>query len=130
MPTYDQPIHATYSYESHDFGAGGTTKEIVGPAGMRGKIVDIHVANVTETFTNTTTEAKVQAGVSGDLDKFADYGLGTLAAGAAGAASRNAGDLKQEVLADTETLLLTFVAPTGGTPAGIADVHVVVAWFN
>jgi hypothetical protein len=130
MATYDHPVYVTYNYEGHDFGAGGATKPIVGPAGMRGKIVDIHASNVTETFTNTTTEAKVQAGVSGELDKFADFGLGTLAAGAADAATRHEGDVTHNVLGSDETLLLTFVAPTGGTPAGIADVQVVVAWFN
>jgi len=34
------------------------------------------------------------------------------------------------VLAADETLLFTFVAPTGGTPAGIADVQIVVAAYN
>lgn len=129
MATYDHPVYATYGYEAHDFGAGGGTKEIVGPAGMRGKIVDIHVTNVTETFTNTTTEAKIQAGVSGDLDKFADFGLGTLASGSADAATRSDA-VTQGVLASDETLLVTFTAPTGGTPGGIADVQVLVAWFN
>lgn len=127
---YDTPVYVTYSYEQHDFGAGGDTKEIVGPAGMRGKIVDIHLSNVTETFSNTTTEGAVQAGVTGELDKFADYGLGTTASGSADAASRNTGDLKGGVLAADETLLVTFVGPTGGTPAGIADVQVVVAYHS
>ena len=124
MATYDLPVYATFNYEGHDFGAGGGTKEIVGPPGMRGKVVAVLVSNVTETFTNTTTEAKVQAGVSGDLDKFAELGLGTTASGAAAS-----GAGKAAVLADDETLLVTMVAPTGGTPAGIADVQVVTAWF-
>ncbi len=125
--TYDTPVYITLTYEQHDFGAGGDTKEIVLPKGMRGQIEDILLSNVTEQFTNTTTEGAVQAGVSGDLDKFADFGLGTTASGSADAASRNEGDLKGGVLADDETLLVTLVAPTGGTPAGVADVHVVVA---
>lgn len=129
MPTYDEPRVVTYNYAQHDFGSGGDTKEIVGPSGMRGKIVDIHVSNVTETFTNTTTEGLVQAGVTGDLNKFAELTLGTLAAGSANAASRQDG-VTEGVLEDTETLLVTMVAPTGGTPAGIADVQVAVAWYN
>lgn len=129
MPTYDEPRVVTYNYSQHDFGAGGDTKEIVGPSGMRGKIVDIHLSNVSETFTNTTTGAFVRAGVSGDLDKFAELSAGTVAAGSALAASRQDG-VTEGVLADSETLLVTMVAPTGGTPAGIADVQVAVAWFN
>lgn len=129
MPTYDEPRVVTYNYAQHDFGAGGDTKEIVGPSGMRGKIVDIHVSNCTETFTNTTTGAFVRAGVAGDLDKFAELSAGTLASGSAAAASRQDG-VTEAVLGDDETLLVTFVAPTGGTPAGIADVQVAVAWYN
>lgn len=129
MNTYDQPMVVAYSYEAHDFGAGGATKEIVGPNGMRGKVLDIHL-NATETFTNVTTEGKVQAGVSGALGKFVDYGLGVTAANTAVAASRTAGAVTHEVLGSDETLLVTFTAPTGGTPAGIADVQVIVGWFH
>lgn len=127
--TYDHPVYTTYTFEAHDFGAGGATKAVVGPNGMRGQIVDIQVG-ASETFTDTTAEGAVRAGITGELDKFADFGLGTLASGAGDAASRNAGDLKGGVLSADETLLLTFVAPTGGTPAGIADVHVTVAWHH
>lgn len=129
MMTYDAPMVTTLSYQAHDFGAGGATKTIVGPKGARGKVLDVLVSNVSETFTNTTTAAKVQAGVAGDLGKFVDFGLGTTASGSATSASR--GDaVTQEVAASDEPIVVTFVAPTGGTPGGIADVQVVVGWFN
>ena len=127
---YNNPVYTTFTYEQHDFGAGGDTKEIVGPNGFRGQIVDILLSDVTEGFTNNTAEGAIQAGVSGAADKFANFGLGTTAAGTGDAASRNTGDLKGGVLADDETLLVTFVAPNGGTPAGIADVQVIVAWHS
>lgn len=125
---YDNPVIAVYTFEGHDFGAGDATKRIKAPKGMRARVEDIQ-ADASETFTNVTTEAKVQVGVTGELDKLADYGLGTLAAGAADAASYQDGDLKPDALeTEDETVLITLKAPTGGTPAGIADVHVVMAW--
>lgn len=129
MPSYDKPLVLTYSYAAIDFGAGTKTRAVAGPSGMRGRLVEV-TASVTETFTDDTTQAFVRLGVSGDLDAYGEVPMGTAANGTALVGSADANSvLGTAIPADTD-LLITFVAPTGGTPAGIADVHVAVEWYK
>lgn len=127
--TYDNPIRTTHTIAAHNFASGDATKRIKPPKGMRGKVVEIF-SEATVTFTNVTTEAKVQVGVAGALTRCADFGLATLAAGTAETASHQDGALSEGVIADDEVALITLLAPTGGTPAGTGNIHVVMAWFN
>lgn len=127
--SYSDGLDVTYSV-THDFGAGALAYEI-DCNGRSGVIKRVELANVTETFTNTTTEGRVEVGHSGDTDKQVVVGTGTIAAGSAKAwDEQDAGFTGVPVDPADGDLLITGVAPTGGTPAGIADVVVTVRWFG
>ena len=125
---YDQPVTITYSFGVHDFGAGGDSLSVKGPAGKTGRLVDI-IASAVETFNAVTTEGRIEIGTAADTDAYASMGLGTLADTNSQAASESAGDIIDDgIPADTQ-VEVTFVAPVGGTPAGQAHVHVVIEWY-
>jgi hypothetical protein len=130
--SYDLPTRVSYSFPVHDFGAGAGAHAIKPPKGKKqGNVVDIQLFNITETFTQTTTPGYVRLGTAGDADKYAELNCGAAAATDAYNLS-DAGvvnsriDLTEDNISQVE---VTFVAPTGGTPAGIAAVCVVVDWF-
>jgi aldehyde:ferredoxin oxidoreductase len=127
---YSHPETITYQFASHDFGAGAGATSFKGPKGKSGVLRDIGVKDVTETFSNTTTAAFVRVGTSGDADAYAEANLGTTAATDTFVASHNDTDaiINRELPADTQ-IEVTYVAPTGGTPAGIGCPYVVVDWF-
>lgn len=115
---------------AHDFGAGGLTDSlIIGPKGKRGRLVDIELFNITEAFTADTTPGYVRVGTSGDADAYAEMSCGTAAIKAAYRASQNDTDaiINADLPADT-AIYVDLVAPTGGMPAGIAGVAVVIDW--
>lgn len=127
---YDQPRVLTYNYTGLNIGAGTITRKIRVPRGAQSaRVFEAHVY-ATTTFNAVTTEAKAQVGVTGDLGKFAELGIGTLAAGSA----RGFADAKgfkavwNKGTDDVAELTVTFVAPTGGTPAGVADVAIAIGW--
>lgn len=129
--SYDLPTRVSYSFGSHDFGAGAGAYAIKPPPGKKlGNVVDIHLAP-SETFTQVTTPGYVRLGTSGEAAKYAELNCGAAAATNAynlsDAGSVNARiDLVADSISQVEVV---FVAPTGGTPAGIALVTVVVDWF-
>lgn len=132
--SYDNPMTIPYQWAAHDFGAGGATLEIRGPAGKRGILKDIILFDITETFTNVTTSGYVRVGDGSDADIYGEldclaYSAGsTASAKAATETATNAINGDQTIPADS-TVTIMFGAPTGGTPAGIASVQVVIDWF-
>lgn len=131
MSSYDNAYVVTYNFPALDVGAGTITRKIRVPKGATGaRVLDIH-AFASETFSQTTTAARAQVGIAGDLDKFVDANLGALAAGNAFSLADSVGAHKgvwHDGEDDVSELTVTFVAPTGGTPAGIADFAIAVAW--
>lgn len=129
---YDLPVRVSYCFPVHDFGAGAGAHAVKPPKGKkRGNVVDIQLFNITETFTQDTTPAYVRLGTSGDADKYAELNCGAAAATNAYNLS-DAGSINSviDLTADSITQVeVTFVAPTGGTPAGIAAVAVVIDWY-
>ncbi len=124
----EETVTETYTFQDVDFGAGDVTQLVRGPANKSGFIVGVAIYNVSETFTDDTTEARVDIGTVADPDGYsvgADFG--TLAATAALNPEGADGALGDRIIEDTD-FLITTVAPTGGTPAGIATVSVSVAW--
>lgn len=140
--SYDNALAISYNFGSHDFGAGAGAHAIQRPYGKKfARIEEIHLGPITETFNAVTTPGFVRVGTASDADKFAELNCGTAAATdgygtnddpdaikAAGKAIDldRAGDSG----ASMDQLEVTFVAPTGGTPAGIAVVTVVISWYN
>lgn len=132
--SYDNAQTIMYQWTAHDFGAGAATNEIRGPSGKRGILKDIILFDVTETFTDTTTSGYVQVGdgsdddLYGELDCLTTAAAATASAAAATETSTNAIYGDQTISADA-TVTVKFVSPTGGTPAGIASVGVIIDWF-
>lgn len=132
--SYDNPVYQNLSYNAQDYGNATITKKVRPPRGAtRGRVEGIH-ALASETFNQVTTQAETQVGVTGDLDKFASLKMGALAAGATLSDSDQSDVFTNDGQFDFENesvdeLTLTFKAPTGGTPAGIADVDILIAWF-
>lgn len=128
--SYDNPISVTYNFAAVDFGAGDKTRKIKPPQGkVSGRVADIHLA-ATEVFNQVTTQAYARIGDGTDDDKYAELPIGALAANASLAAAKSNlyGSFNLDVDGVTE-LELNMIAPTGGTPSGIADVAVTVEWF-
>lgn len=130
--SYDLPVRVSYSFPSHDFGAGAGAHAIKPPKGMsQGNVVDIQLFAISETFNQVTTPAYVRLGTSGDADKYAELNCGAAAATDAynmddGGTWGDRIDLTADSISQVEVV---FVAPTGGTPAGISAVNVVIDWF-
>jgi hypothetical protein len=141
MSGYDNPLTISYNFGSHDFGAGAGAHAVQRPYGTTMcRIEEIHVGPITETFTADTTAAFVRVGTASDPDKFAELAMATAAATDGygtnddNDAIKAAGkfiDLNRDgdSGASLDQLEVTFVAPTGGTPAGIGVPTVVLAWY-
>lgn len=125
--SYSDPRPYAFSYY-HDFGAGTGSMTIRGPEGKQGSIKEIDVEAI-ETFNAVTTEGAVNLGSSAAGTQYVNMGLGTLAAGAQQSLTDTAADLVLDALPADTDIHLTLKAPTGGTPAGKAHVHVMIEWY-
>lgn len=124
----DAPFSVTYVLPLTDYGAG-FTEVIETPPGFRGIVRAISLYNVTELFTAVTTPAYCYVGISGDTDAFCtSASLGTLAVDAADSPALTKG--ATHVIQPNTTVHVTGVAPTGGTPAGIATTAVTIQFFK
>jgi len=135
---YDNPFIQSISGigGEHDFGAGALTYYVQPPKGAGlGQVHDIQVS-VTETFTADSTAGLVQVGISGDLSKYAELSLGTAAAAAA-----SYGSYDKSIFTETDSnpglinfatdgaTIISYISPTGGTPAGKGYVFITIAWW-
>lgn len=135
--SYDNPDRRTYVLSAHDFGAGAGSASVRGPKGKKGVLIDYGVQNVSETFNAVATPATIAVGDGSDVDAFGEeFSLATVAAGSGRSVQsvyESDGIYNENVIvnrhipADTD-VTLTFVAPTGGTPAGIAQPYVTIDW--
>ena len=132
---YDHGDRVTYLFPAQDIGAATVTLKVNGPKGKTGVLRDYGIVNVTEAFTADTTAATIAVGKTGNTDAYGEeLSMGTTAAGG-GKTVRStynkATDLDDYIVAtipaDTE-VFVTCTAPTGGVPAGIGAVLVVVDW--
>lgn len=128
--SYSNPDIVTYKFASHDFGAGAGATSFKAPAGYsKGRILDVGLMDITETFTNTTTPGYVRVGTAGDADAYAQLDCG-VAAATDTYNTQNDTDAIISADINNSQIEVAFIAPTGGTPAGIASAFVVVAWFS
>jgi hypothetical protein len=132
--SYDLPRHETLHFAQVDFGgASSVTRVIAVPLdvngiGMRGKVLGARVHNITENFAGTT-DAGVQVGDGSDADKYFDSGLVLDENVDTGESVYLLDDGAQvDIEGGRATVTVTFVAATG-TPTGIADVDINVAWW-
>ena len=131
--SYSNPLPVSYNMGIHDFGAGGDALAIKPPLRLnRGRVEDIHVA-VTETFNQVTTPGFIRLGHASDADYYAELNMGA-AADTDAYNLRDAGvvtnkiDLINDPGPPTQ-IEVAFVAPTGGTPAGMGYVTIVLSWW-
>lgn len=128
--SYADPDRRQYSFGPIDFGAGGEVVSITGPKGKAGTLKAIHVM-ATETFTTTTTAGRVDIGTAADTDAYASFNLGALADTDSASTDDGTTDtdavISADIPADTQ-VEVTCVAPTGGTPAGIGYVSIIIDW--
>lgn len=130
---YDTPYRETICLPSKDFASTDVTYILRGPAGKRGKVIDVQMS-VTVTCAGATTKPIINVGKSGALTEYVSMNMGTTAAGAAKRASQTAGDLKLtsgnlKILdADTD-VHVTLVAATGSGAAGTGIVQIMFEWF-
>ncbi len=128
-----------YNFPMLDFGTAGEIYYVMGPKGRKGKLVDYGVHHPTETFTADTLPAYVSVGTSADADAYGDeLSMGLLAADAGSKSvrttTRDEATLATYILdagltmpADTK-VGLHCTAPTGGTPAGMANPFMIIDW--
>jgi hypothetical protein len=136
MSYADDPAF-TYVLASHDFGAGAGTGSIKAPVGKtRGRILDIGITNITEAFTDDTTAAYFQVGDGTDVDKYCQLEVANGTGSGIGDTYNTRDDTDAIIEADIIVSDLTggqlefnYVAPTGGTPAGIGSPYIAVRWY-
>ena len=126
--SYSNPVFLPLAFGQHDFGAGGEAFTFRGPSGKQGTLVDIEI-NATEVFSATSAEGSIKLGSSASASTYAAFGLGTTADLATARASDTSGDIVSSGLPADTDIHVTYTAPTGGTPTGIAYVEVMVEWF-
>jgi hypothetical protein len=122
------PFDITYVLPAVDF-ATTKTEVIETPAGFRGVVKAITVYNVTTQFTAVTTPAYVYVGITGDTDAYVtSASLGTLDADEADCPALTRG--ATYIIPAGQTVDVTGVAPTGGSPAGVATIGVTIQFFR
>ena len=136
MKSYDHPITVSHNLGIVDYGAGSSVQLIPVPPGMSSARIEFALLDVDETFTDDTTEGAVQIGDGTDADKFfaASTGVSAIDTAVSLDGVTEAGkfiDLARDGNggAALTFLTVTMVAPTGGTPAGIATTTIVVSWY-
>ena len=125
----DVPFCVTYVFIDKDFDADWT-ELIESPAGFRGRIRSLDIYDVTETFNSVTTEANIIIGLSGDTNAYGtSSSIGDLAADATDSLVLTDGVTL--MIPPSTTIIVTGVAPTGGSPdTGIATIAVTIQYFK
>lgn len=122
------PRTVTYVLSAVDFGAGDSAHGVKAPAGYSfGRIIDVGVA-VSETFNQVTTQGFVRIGTGADPDAYVELQMAAAAATDFFNTQDDTNAIIDENVTNTQ-LEVACIAPTGGTPAGIGDVHIVIDWY-
>lgn len=129
--SYDSPLRISYNFPAASFTAP-VVRTLRGPAGKRGRIVEVSI-NATTAFVGTTTPAKLQIGDGTTVNKYADISMGTAAVptpiNSTVLMSDKSSNNKQvdPGIPDSGNIVITPVIGVG-TPAGVADIVVVVEY--
>lgn len=131
---YDRPRTVQWQYNAVNFGTTTTRYLTTNP--NANTFLHAVYATVTTTFVGTSTPASIQVGVSGTLGAYGTLTIGSVASEptapsalaaysyATGITSRNPNSLPWVVIPGGTLVYVTMNAPTGGSPAGVADVMV------
>lgn len=131
--SYDTMKTVTYSFPAQSFAANGTAKLRLPKNAAMARVLDT-LLTCTTTFTQVTTPALLEIGDGTTATAFWSLTIGGLTAGN----TMGAGDQTLPAFQNVydsgayspalHDLTVTFVAPTGGTPAGVANVLIVVGY--
>ena len=131
MPGYDNPRTCMYNFPNMDFGAsaGTTIHSIAGPAGKKGRLVEVGVVT-TEATVFATTLGIVEVGIVADADEYAKLNIAT---GVADDTIFNTKDdtdaiILADIPADT-ALLVTLTEGTGAGLTGQGYPYVIIDWY-
>jgi len=124
------PRTITYHLGTIDFGdTTDVNMAIKAPRGSQwGELIDIGV-NVTEVFTATTTPSYVRLGTTADADAYAELNMGTAAATDYYNTQDDADAIINNKIPSTQ-VEVALIATTGGTPTGIGEVEITIAWYS
>lgn len=129
--SYSNPNRRTYVFPAVSY-AADSAQSFKGPKGKAGRLIDIHLS-ATTTFNSVTTDGYTNIGTAADTDAYAHFVQGDLAATDSVCGTDGVTDtdwlIAADIPADTQ-VEVTFVAPTGGTPAGVATVTITVDWAD
>lgn len=130
---YDQLKTVTYSFPAQSFATNGTAKLKVPKGAKMARVLDT-LLTCTTTFTQVTTPALLEIGDGTTANAFWSLTIGGLTSGNTMGAGDQTAEAYQNVYdagayaSALHDLTVTFVAPTGGTPAGVASVLIVVGY--
>jgi len=136
MSYSDGPV-LNYIVASHDFGAGAGTASIKAPSQFEnGRIIEVGITNITEAFTSVTTAGQFLVGIAADTNKYCQLEV----ANGTGSGIGDTYNVRNDANAILDAYLVvsdliggqlefTYVAPTGGTPAGIGSPYIAIRWF-
>ena len=144
---YAQPQTEVICLPNQNFGNSTLTFNYIGPKGREGHVEDI-VADITTAMVGTTAVPEIDVGTSSGDTSYARYRLGTAAGTGYGTGVKRAqqeawtgnppitlSDFAGHVALNTARIpkdsacVLTLKAGTGGAPAGVAHVYVIIKWF-
>jgi hypothetical protein len=132
--TYANPRNISKTFTGVAFGGGNSTKYFYIPKNVGNFVLRNIRAEVTTSFVGTTSPGKIQVGDGVTANKYGEVDFGTAGAGtpagfgvaAYGDATTGINQRNKDALpflrvpGDT-MLIISCVAPVGGTPAGTAD---------
>jgi hypothetical protein len=144
---YANPQTEVISLPNQNFGNSTLTFNYVGPFGREGHVDDV-IADVTTAMVGTATVPEIDVGTaSGDVT-YAQYRLGTAAGTGYGTGVHRAQQeawtgnppitlsdfaghvaLNKARIPKNTNFVITLKAGTGGSPAGVANVYLVIKWF-
>ena len=132
---------------NQNFGNSTLTFNYIGPKGREGHVEDL-VADITTAMVGTTAVPEIDVGTSSGDTSYARYRLGTAAGTGYGTGVKRAQQeawtgnppitlsdfaghvaLNKERITKDTAFVIPLKAGTGGAPAGVAHVYVVIKWF-
>jgi len=148
IPThYASPQTEVVCLPNQNFGNSTLTFNYIGPKGREGHVEDI-VADITTAMVGTTAVPEIDVGTGSGDTTYARYRLGTAAGTGYGIGVKRAqqeawtgnppitlSDFAGHVALNATRIpkdtafVITLKAGTGGAPAGVANVYVVIKWF-
>ena len=128
--SYSQPQQITHTTGAITTTAAAVTIPLRGPKGKQGRLRDV-IARCTTTHVLGSTPTELKIGLSGTLTAYGDFLPAAMTAPTATTLSDlpGASVLGTAIIPADTVVLLTTVANTTGSPAGVITYDVIIDWF-